>query len=416
MRKAKFLRAGRPRPALLALADGTIYEGTNFGSEGETTGEVVFNTAMTGYQEILTDPSYRGQFVVMTYPEIGNYGVNEDDVESSKPHVQGFIVKEYWDRPSNFRSGGSLGRYLEKHGIVGIQGLDTRALVRRLRERGAMQGIISTEMLDPKTLAEKARALPSIVGVDLVRDVTTPTAFDWKGVLRTPPSAPSPSRGEGPQEFPSPSKGEGEGGDERQRSFNVVAFDYGIKWNILRMLASAGCRVRVVPASTSAEQVLEWKPDGIFLSNGPGDPEAVTYAIENVRKLLGKKPIFGICLGHQILGLAFGGKTFKLKYGHHGANHPVADLETGKIEITSQNHGFAVDPRTVGMTADNSLAKGLKITHLNLNDRTVEGMRHTELQVFSVQYHPEASPGPHDASYLFDRFLKMMDEGAAGHA
>lgn len=378
------------RPALLALADGSVFRGLNFGAVGEAAGEVVFNTAMTGYQEILTDPSYKGQLVAMTYPEIGNYGVNDEDVESSRPYAEGFIVKEYWSRPSNFRSKRSLGGYLRANGIIGIHGIDTRALVFRLREQGSVQGIISTRTLDPKRLVEKARGLPGMVGQDLVPKVTCRKPWEWSHSPRAPRHTP--------------------------RLFHVVCFDFGIKWNILRMLTDAGCSVTVVPATTPAEEVLERNPDGIFLSNGPGDPAPVTYAIETVKRLIGKKPIFGICLGHQILGLAFGGRTFKLKFGHHGANHPVMDLETGKVEITSQNHGFAVDPGSVGSTAENPDAKGLKITHLNLNDRTVEGMRHKELPVFSVQYHPEASPGPHEAAYLFGRFRTMMQEGRPPHA
>jgi carbamoyl-phosphate synthase small subunit len=367
--------------AILALSDGTVFEGTSFGADAEAIGETVFNTSMTGYQEILTDPSYCGQLVVMTYPEIGNVGVNLEDVESSRPFVEGFIVKEYWPSPSNWRARQSLGDYLRAHGIVGIQGIDTRALVRVLREKGNLNAVLSTKDLDRDRLVRRAREAPSMEGQDLVGRVTCAAPYDWseghwtlEGGYATPATP----------------------GDKL-----VVAYDFGIKRNILRNLVASGCRVRVVPASTTAEEVLAMNPDGIFLSNGPGDPAAVPSAAEAVRKLVGKKPIFGICLGHQILGLALGGKTYKLKFGHHGGNQPVMDLTTGKVEITSQNHGFAVDVDSLGGKAE--------LTHVNLNDQTVEGLTHKQLPLFSVQYHPESSPGPHDANYLFKRFVDLME-------
>ena len=380
--------------AILALADGKFFEGTGFGAEGEALGEVVFNTGMTGYQEILTDPSYEGQLVAMTYPEIGNVGVNPEDVESRKPFVNGFIVKNYTARPSNWRAAQPLHEYMKDHGIIGIQGIDTRSLVRYLRDHGSQEGIISTVAGDVGQLIAQAKNSPGMVGKDLVSEVTCDQPFDWnQGVwslgagYKTRDGGKSAAKRRGKSSFAGP-------------DFRVVAYDYGIKYNILRNLAEAGCRVKVVPAETSAEDVLALKPDGIFLSNGPGDPDAVPYAKENVRKLIGKKPIFGICLGHQIMGLALGGRTYKLKFGHHGGNQPVMDLTTRKVEITSQNHGFAVD-------AD-SLKGAVDVTHLNLNDDTVEGLAHRELPIFSVQYHPESSPGPHDASYLFQRFTEMM--------
>jgi carbamoyl-phosphate synthase small subunit len=380
--------------AILALADGRSFEGTVFGAEGEAAGEVVFNTSMTGYQEILTDPSYQGQLVAMTYPEIGNVGVNPEDIESSRPFMNGFIVKDYTPEPSNWRAAQPLHEYMKAHGIVGIQGIDTRSLVRHLRDHGSQEGIISTLASSAQDLAAKAKAAPGLVGVDLVREVTCEAAYDWDqgmwrlqdGYKQRALSGPAPKR-KRKGTFAAP-------------AFSVVAYDYGIKYNILRNLAEAGCRVRVVPAATPAEDVLALKPDGIFLSNGPGDPDAVPYAKENVQKLIGKRPVFGICLGHQIMGLALGGKTYKLKFGHHGGNQPVMDLTTRKVEITAQNHGFAVD-------AD-SLKGATEVTHLNLNDNTVEGLAHRELPIFSVQYHPESSPGPHDANYLFQRFTEMM--------
>jgi carbamoyl-phosphate synthase small subunit len=385
----------RPK-ALLALADGRTYEGIAFGAEGEAIGEVVFNTSMTGYQEILTDPSYEGQLVAMTYPEIGNVGVNLEDVESRRPFMKGFVVKNYTPLPSNWRATQPLHEYMKEHGIVGIQGIDTRALVRHLRDHGSQEGIISTLSDNPDDLVAKAKASPGLVGIDLVRNVTCAAPYDWDEGMwqlaegykrRAAQTEDTKKRRSKTGSFSSP-------------AFSVVAYDYGIKYNILRNLAESGCRVRVVPAATPAQDVLALDPDGVFLSNGPGDPDAVPYAKENVEKLIGKKPIFGICLGHQILGLALGGKTYKLKFGHHGGNQPVMDLTTRKVEITAQNHGFAVD-------AD-SLKGAAELTHVNLNDNTVEGLAHRELPIFSVQYHPESSPGPHDANYLFKRFIDLM--------
>ncbi len=371
------------RKAVLALADGTVFEGVAFGAEGEAVGEIVFNTSLTGYQEILTDPSYKGQIVTMTYPEIGNVGVNSEDVESRQPFIEGFLVKEYWERPSNWRAQKSLASYMREHGIVGIQGIDTRALVRRLRDYGAQQGVVSTLDLDPRRLVEKAHAAPSLVGRDLVKEVTCAHAYDWS------------------QGYWELEKGYREKNGESDQAFSVVAYDFGIKFNILRHLVEAGCRVRVVPAQTPATEVLSLKPDGVFLSNGPGDPDAVSYAKDNIAALLGKVPMFGICLGHQIIGLALGGRTYKLKFGHHGGNQPVMDLTTRKVEITAQNHGFCVDV--------DSLQGRAEVTHINLNDRTVEGLRHKNYPLFSVQYHPESSPGPHDADYLFRRFTALME-------
>jgi len=379
--------------AILALADGTVFTGIGFGAEGEAIGEVVFNTSMTGYQEILTDPSYEGQLVAMTYPQIGNVGVNLEDVESRRPFVRGFIVKDYTAKPSNWRAGQALHEYMQAHGIVGIYGIDTRALVRHLRDHGAQDGIISTGATGAEELAAKAEASPGLVGQDLVKNVTCQEPYDWnEGMWQL-------VGGYKRRDGGSVAKRSRKGSFSAPKYF-VVAYDYGIKYNILRNLAESGCQVRVVPASMPAGEVLALRPDGIFLSNGPGDPDAVPYAKENVRQLIGKKPIFGICLGHQILGLALGGKTYKLKFGHHGGNQPVMDLTTRKVEITAQNHGFAVD-------AD-SLQGASQLTHINLNDNTVEGLAHRELPIFSVQYHPESSPGPHDANYLFKRFTDLM--------
>ena len=367
-------------PAVLVLRDGRVFRGQALGAPGETSGEVIFNTAMQGYQEILTDPSYRGQIVTMTYPMIGSYGLNDEDVESRRPWVNGLVVKEAAAHPSNFRSRMSLDDYMKAHGIVGIQGIDTRALTRHIRDAGAQDGIIATGDADVDALRERARALPGLVGRDLVKEVTVDEPFTWH---------------EGPWDL-----ARGYKTPPAPRHY-VVAFDSGIKLNILRQLAGACCDVTVVPAATTADAVLERKPDGVFLSNGPGDPEGVPYLVDAVRGLLGRVPIFGICLGHQILGLAAGGRTYKLPFGHHGANHPVKDLTTGRIEITSQNHGFAVDP-------DSLAGSGWEPTHVNLNDGTCEGLRHREWPVFSVQYHPEASPGPHDANGLFHRFVDLM--------
>ncbi len=367
--------------AILALADGKVFEGKAFGATGEVTGEVVFNTSMTGYQEILTDPSYCGEIVTMTYPQIGNCGINKEDVESCKPFLSGFIVKEACPFPSNFRSEMSLDEYLKEKNVVGIEGLDTRALVRHIRTKGAQVGIISSIDTDPQSLIKKAQNSPGLVGRDLVQKVTCDTAYDYS---------------EGVWEL-------GQGYADRSadhRPYKVVAYDFGIKRNILRNLVSSGCDVTVVPATTAAEEVLQMKPDGVFLSNGPGDPQPITYAQENIVKLLGKVPIFGICLGHQLLSIALGGQTYKLKFGHRGGNQPVLDHQRQQVEITSQNHGFAV--------ASESLNEKIKVTHINLNDNTVEGIKHTEYPAFSVQYHPEASPGPHDAQYLFARFIEMM--------
>ena len=394
--------------ALLALADGAVFEGRSFGAEGETAAEVVFNTSLSGYQEVLTDPSYKGQIVTMTNPLIGNTGIVPEDMESGRPFVEGFVVKEASPLHSNWRATVSLPDYLRQHGIVGIQGIDTRALTRRIRDRGAQPGVISTVDLDPASLVEKAKAVPGLVGRDLVKEVCCREPFAWtQGVWEWPRGYADGSAGGRRQA----TDGRALAGAAGARRSRVVAYDCGIKWNILRQLVSAGCDVTVVPPWTTAEAVLAADPDGIFLSNGPGDPEGAPYLVEAVRALIGKRPIFGICLGHQILGLALGGRTYKLKFGHHGGNHPVKDLTTGKVEITAQNHGFAVDmdafrsgPRE-GRFGD---PEEIVLTHLNLNDRTCEGLMHTRLPLFSVQYHPEASPGPHDAGYLFRRFVDLM--------
>ncbi|BCB96185.1 carbamoyl-phosphate synthase small chain [Dissulfurispira thermophila] len=373
--------------ALLVLADGTYFEGKGFGADGESIGEVVFNTSMTGYQEILTDPSYKGQIVTMTYTQIGNYGINMTDVESlNKPKVEGFIIKEYFDFPSNWRSQMTLSQYLKDNNIVAIEGIDTRALTRHLRNSGVQMGIISTVDSGPESLFEKVRAHPGISTLDLVKEVTTKEAYTWgEGCFTISPLRRFTSS---PLLISDTKK--------------VVVYDFGVKFNILRNLVDAGFNVSVVPAYTPAEAVLEMKPDGVLLSNGPGDPETVTYGIENVKKLIGKKPIFGICLGHQILGLAMGGRTYKLKFGHHGGNHPVKDLKTGRVEITAQNHNYCVDI--------NSLKGQVRLTHQNLFDGSEEGMEHVEYPVFSVQHHPEAGPGPNDSTHLFKRFREMMEE------
>jgi len=387
------------KKALLALADGTVFEGQALGHEGETVGEIVFNTAMTGYQEILTDPSYKGQIVTMTCPHIGNYGVTRQDVESRRVWAEGFIVKESSRRPSNWRAEQSLDEYLNASRVTGIQGLDTRELTRHLREKGTQQGVISHIDLDHRRATEKARTAPSIIGRDLAAEVTCGKSYDWaegSGAWTPVTSNHKPT--------------------QPARRYKVVVYDFGVKQNILRRLVDVGCAVTVVPASTSAKAVEALKPDGIVLSNGPGDPEGVPYAIEAVKALIGTKPILGICLGHQILGLAFGLNTYKLKFGHHAANHPVMDLRSRKVEITSQNHNFAVR-QPAGVTVGAAVQPTVKtpfghvsVSHLSLNDDSVEGMVCLDQPVLSVQYHPEASPGPHDSAYLFEQFTQMMEK------
>jgi carbamoyl-phosphate synthase small subunit len=375
--------------AILALEDGTWFKGVSAGAPGETSGEVVFNTSMTGYQEVLTDPSYAGQIVTMTTPQIGNYGIAAADTESAAPQVAGFIVRDLSPVASNWRSQSTLREYLTRNNIVAIGDIDTRALTRRLRSAGVMRGIIGTgAALEPDALVAKARAIPMMEGADLVKDVTCATAYDFTASLAD--TVAEATYGVTPLR-------------RAKRELRVAAYDFGIKTNILRRLAAHGCQVRVFPASTPAADLLAIEPDGIFLSNGPGDPAAVTYAVDNVRTLVesAKSPIFGICLGHQLLGLSLGARTYKLKFGHRGANHPVKELDSNKVEITSQNHGFAVDP--------DSLPAHARVTHLNLYDGTVEGLRHVDKPIYSVQYHPEASPGPHDADYLFTQFIEEME-------
>jgi carbamoyl-phosphate synthase small subunit len=376
--------------AKLALEDGTVFTGTSFGAQGEVDGEVCFNTSMTGYQEILTDPSYRGQIVVMTYTEIGNYGVNDEDVESAKPYLAGFVVRQRSRRASNFRANGELDAYLRRAGIVALEGIDTRALVRRIRIHGAMKGVLSSLELDDHRLVAKAQASPGLVGRDLVREVVPEGPSQWNQPLnpwarlhRSPLSIQHSAFS-----------------IQHSTAPHVVALDYGMKWNIARHLFDIGCRVTILPGTATAEEVMRHEPDGVFLSNGPGDPEPLDYACRTIHELLGRRPIFGICLGHQLLSLACGAKTYKLKFGHRGANQPVLNQATGRVEITCQNHGFAVEAET--------LPEELEVTHLNLNDRTIEGVRHRKLPAFSVQYHPEASAGPHDSNYLFGQFRRML--------
>jgi carbamoyl-phosphate synthase small subunit len=371
------------RIAKLALADGSVFSGTAFGADGEVFGEVVFNTSLTGYQEILTDPSYCGQIVTMTYPQIGNYGVNAEDVESSGPKLKGFVIRELCETPSNFRSSGSLDEYLKTHQVLGIEGVDTRALVRKLRTAGAMTGVLSTTDLDATSLVAKARKSPDIVGRDLVQEVMPQVGFDWTERLSPLANSRASTVTTGQTADPL-----------------VVAIDYGMKWNILRHLTERHCRVHVVPGTTSSAEILAMNPTGVFLSNGPGDPRPLDYATTTIKGLLGKVPVFGICLGHQLLGLACGAEIFKLKFGHRGANQPVLNKLNGRVEITSQNHGFAISAET--------LPDSLEVTHVNLNDLTVEGFRHKTVPAFSVQYHPEAAAGPHDSAYLFDEFRAML--------